>query len=191
MPAADAGSLHAICAARLAAAERVPDPHAVLFSGAARHGGPSSEAELMRAAWHGADVPLDVDTSARTTAGNAAGVAALARELGARLVVVVTSWEQRIARGRVWAAWQGCGARVRSAPAARARSVRTGGARGVRGGPAGHDGARAAGRAAGVARRALRPQVAQHSQHAAVVGGGRQLELAEDAAHVLLDPCAR
>ena len=42
-------SMHVVCAARVAAAEQVADPDAVVFSGAARHGGASSEAELMRA----------------------------------------------------------------------------------------------------------------------------------------------
>jgi hypothetical protein len=100
--AADGAAMHAICAARLAAAEQVPDPDAVLFSGAARHGGPVAEAELMRAAWHGADVPLHLDTSAQTTVGNAAGVAVLARRLGATEVVVVTSsWHAPRARALV------------------------------------------------------------------------------------------
>ena len=124
--AADAGSMHVVCAARLAAAERVADPDAVLFSGAARHGGPLSEASLMRAAWHGADVPLHVDTSARTTAGNAAGVASLARQLGATEVVIVTSWwHAPRARALVRAALAGSGAHVRSAPAAGRADVRT------------------------------------------------------------------
>ena len=62
----------------------------------------------MRAAWHGADVPLHVDTSARTTAGNASGVAALARRLGATEVVIVTSsWHAPRARALVQAALAG------------------------------------------------------------------------------------
>ena len=124
--AADGAALHAICAARLVAAEQVADPDAVLFSGAARHDGPSSEAELMRAAWHGADVPLHLDTSARTTAGNAAGVASLARQLGATEVVIVTSsWHAPRARALVRAALAGSGAHVRSAPAAGRADMRT------------------------------------------------------------------
>jgi uncharacterized SAM-binding protein YcdF (DUF218 family) len=49
------------------------------------------EAELMRAAWHGPEIPLICDTAARTTAGNAVHVAARSRELGAEELVVVTS----------------------------------------------------------------------------------------------------
>ena len=76
--------------------------------------------------WHGADVPLYVDTSARTTAGNAAGVASLARQLGATEVVIVTSsWHAPRARVLVWAALAGSGVHVRSAPAAGRASVRT------------------------------------------------------------------
>ena len=91
------GTLHGICAARVAAAEAVADgpTAAVLFSGWARRRRGDSESELMRAAWRGPAVPLLSDQVARTTAGNARAIAAAARELGATEVVAVTSsWHQ-------------------------------------------------------------------------------------------------
>ena len=73
------GALHPVCAARLRAAEEVAaDADAVVLSGWARRRHHPSEAELMTAAWHGPDVPLVPDGDARTTAGNARGVAARA-----------------------------------------------------------------------------------------------------------------
>jgi hypothetical protein len=50
----------------------------------------------MRAAWRGPGVPLLADVDARTTVGNARAVAAVARELGADEVVVVTSSWHRL-----------------------------------------------------------------------------------------------
>ena len=92
--------LHPIGAARLEAAERVAgDADAVLLSGWSRRRHRPSEAELMRHAWRGPDVPLLADGDARTTAGNARAVAAAARELEADEVVLVTSsWHARRAR---------------------------------------------------------------------------------------------
>ena len=59
----------------------------------------------MTAAWHGPDVPLVPDGDARTTAGNARGVARLARESGATKVVAVTSaWHRRRAQALLRAA---------------------------------------------------------------------------------------
>ena len=50
----------------------------------------------MHAAWEGPDVQMLLDTNARNTAGNAAAVARIARELGADEVVLVTSrWHAR------------------------------------------------------------------------------------------------
>lgn len=99
-------ALHPIGAARLEAAERVADgADAVLLSGWSRHRHRTSEAELMRRAWRGPDVPLLADRDARTTAGNARSVAAAARKLGADEVVLVTSsWHARRARLLVGAA---------------------------------------------------------------------------------------
>ena len=94
------GSLHRVCAERLAAAERAAEgADAVLLSGWSRRTHRPSEAELMRAAWHGPGVPLLADGDARTTAGNARALARTARELDADHVVVVTSsWHARRAR---------------------------------------------------------------------------------------------
>ena len=93
-------ALHPIGAARLEAAERVAaGADAVLLSGWSRHRHRPSEAELMRRAWRGPDVPLLADGDARTTAGNARAVAAAARKVGADEVVLVTSsWHARRAR---------------------------------------------------------------------------------------------
>jgi uncharacterized SAM-binding protein YcdF (DUF218 family) len=100
------GRLHAICAERLAHAQRLAEgARAVVFSG-------WSEAELMRTAWAGPDVLLVCDAEARSTAQNAANVAAAARELGARELVVVTShWHRARARILVGAALRGSGIR--------------------------------------------------------------------------------
>jgi hypothetical protein len=93
-------ALHPIGAARLEAAERVAaGADAVLLSGWSRHRHRPSEAELMRRAWRGPEVPLIADGDARTTAGNARAVAAAARKVGANEVVLVTSsWHARRAR---------------------------------------------------------------------------------------------
>jgi hypothetical protein len=100
------GSLHAICADRLAYAQGIAEgARAVVFSG-------FSEAEPMRAAWTGPDVLLVCDAEARHTADNAANVAAVARELGAQELVVVTSpWHRTRARILVGAALRGSGIR--------------------------------------------------------------------------------
>lgn len=94
------GGLHPICEERLRAAELVAEgAAAVLLSGWSRARHRPSEAELMRAAWRGPGVRLIADGDARTTAGNVRAVAAAARELGAREIVLVTSsWHARRAR---------------------------------------------------------------------------------------------
>jgi uncharacterized SAM-binding protein YcdF (DUF218 family) len=87
-----ATELHPLCAGRLQQAERLASgAQAVILSG-------RGESDLMLAAWSGPDVPLYCD-EARTTAANAAHVAAKARELGATRLVVVTSRWHRL---RVW-----------------------------------------------------------------------------------------
>lgn len=93
-------SLHPVCAARLELGEQVAEgADAVLLSGWARLPGRETEAALMLAAWRGPVVPLLADGDARTTVGNARAVAAVARELGADEVVVVTSsWHRLRAR---------------------------------------------------------------------------------------------
>jgi uncharacterized SAM-binding protein YcdF (DUF218 family) len=100
------GGLHAICADRLAHAQGIAEgASAVVFSG-------YSEAEPMRAAWTGPDVLLVCDAEARHTADNAANVAAVARQLGAQELVVVTSpWHRRRARILVGQALRGSGIR--------------------------------------------------------------------------------
>jgi DUF218 domain len=84
--------LHPLCMLRLRHAEELADgAEAVVLSGWSRHGPAGGEAELMRDAWRGPDVPLVCDTMARNTMQNAVGVASLARELSVDEVVVVTS----------------------------------------------------------------------------------------------------
>jgi hypothetical protein len=84
--------LHPICAERLAHAQRVAEgARAVIVSGWARRPTASPEADRMRAAWTGPDVPLVCDSDARSTAENAANVVAAASALGADELVVVTS----------------------------------------------------------------------------------------------------
>lgn len=85
--------LHRICAARLAHAQGLAaDARAVVLSG-------MPEAELMQAAWTGSDVELICDPEARSTAQNAANVAAAAKALDAdELVVVTSSWHRLRAR---------------------------------------------------------------------------------------------
>jgi uncharacterized SAM-binding protein YcdF (DUF218 family) len=97
--------LHAICARRLAHAETLVDgAGAVVLSG---------EAELMREAWRGADIELAFDPRARNTAGNAVGIAAAARKLGATEVVLVTSrWHAPRAALLLRAALRGSGITV-------------------------------------------------------------------------------
>jgi hypothetical protein len=86
-------ALHPICAARVARGTTLaPAAGAVLLSGWARRHGDPSEAELMHAAWNCEGPEAVVDASSRTTADSAARVAALARELGADRVELVTSW---------------------------------------------------------------------------------------------------
>lgn len=111
--------LHPICAARLAHGEGLArDAIAVVLSGWARGRRGESEAELMRAAWNGPEVPLVCDADARSTAENAASVAAAAVCLGAGEVVVVTSrWHRRRAGILVRAALEGTGARISVAAA--------------------------------------------------------------------------
>jgi uncharacterized SAM-binding protein YcdF (DUF218 family) len=113
--------LHAICAERLSCAEGIAgEADAVLLSGWARHQDAAGEVELMRRAWKGPEVELIRDTRARNTKENALGVAAAARRLDAREVVVVTSsWHAFRARTLVRAALPGVEVRS-SSPSGRA-----------------------------------------------------------------------
>ena len=101
-----ADGLHPLCLLRLRHAEELADgADAVVLSGWSRHGTGFAEAELMRDAWHGPDVRLICDPTARNTMQNAIGVAELARELGVDEVIVVTSeWHAPRARALVGAA---------------------------------------------------------------------------------------
>jgi hypothetical protein len=110
-----AGStLHPVARRRLEHAERLADgAGAVILSGWARRRAPAGEAELMRDAWRRPGIPLVLDHTARSTAGNAAAVARLARELKADEVVVVTSrWHAPRAGALVRAALRGTAIRV-------------------------------------------------------------------------------
>ena len=101
----------------------------VLFSGWARRGHATSEAEHMAAAWGGATRRHVVDRGARTTLGNAIAVGRAARHLGATDVVLVTSrWHARRASVLVRASLLGTGARLRVATS----DERVPGARGLR-----------------------------------------------------------
>ncbi len=114
-------SLHPVCAARLKAGAAAADDgaDAVLLSGWARGGAASSEAELMARSWRGPDCRLVVDSRARITAENAAHARTLARSLGSREIVVVTSRWHRLRTALLFRAllW-GSGTRVsvRAAP---------------------------------------------------------------------------
>ncbi len=84
--------LHPLGVLRLRHAEQFANgAEAVVLSGWSRHGTRIGEAELMRDAWQGPDVPLICDTTARNTMQNASGVAAFARKLSVDEVIVVTS----------------------------------------------------------------------------------------------------
>lgn len=86
------GGIHPVCAARVATAASVArDDDVVVLSGWARTPGAWSEAELMRRAWTGSAARLVLDDGATHTAQNAAHVSEVARRVGAREIVVVTS----------------------------------------------------------------------------------------------------
>jgi len=89
--------LHAVCSARLERAAAIARPDdVVLFSGWARRGSSRSEAELMARAWTTPVRQAFVDRGAGSTAGNAVGIARLARYLRVDEVVLVTSrWHGR------------------------------------------------------------------------------------------------
>jgi uncharacterized SAM-binding protein YcdF (DUF218 family) len=106
--------LHPVCAARLERAADVVEPgDAVLFTGWARHGATSPEAELMARAWTRPVRRLVLDRGASTTVGNAIGIGRTARALGVDEVVVVTSsWHGSRARALARAALARTGAKV-------------------------------------------------------------------------------
>jgi len=90
-------SLHPVCAARIARAETEARPgDAVLLSGWARRRSSPPEADLMARAWTSPVRSVILDRDARSTVGNALGVARAARRTGAHEVVLVTSaWHGR------------------------------------------------------------------------------------------------
>ena len=89
--------LHPVCAARLARAEKeVRRDDTVLLSGWARRRAAAAESELMARAWAADTRRVILDRTARSTVGNAVGIARAARRVGAQEVVVVTSgWHGR------------------------------------------------------------------------------------------------
>lgn len=106
--------LHPVCAARLErATEEVRREDVVLLSGWARGRRAVSEAELMARSWNGRAGRVVLDSSARSTLGNALAVAATAREHEAGEVVLVTSgWHGRRATALLRAALRGTATRV-------------------------------------------------------------------------------
>lgn len=90
-------SLHPVCAARLARAEAEVRPgDSVLLSGWARRRTAPPEADLMARAWTSPVRRVILDRDARSTVGNALGVARAAQRTGAHEVVLVTSaWHGR------------------------------------------------------------------------------------------------
>jgi len=90
-------SLHSVCAARLEHAEVEARPDdAVLLSGWTRRRAAPPEAELMARAWTSSVRRVILDRDARSTVGNALGIARAARRLEAHEVVLVTSgWHGR------------------------------------------------------------------------------------------------
>ena len=112
---ATTAELHPICAARLArAAAEVRADDVVLFSGWARRSASATEADLMARMWTTPARVRLVDRRARTTVGNAVGIARAARSVGADEVVLVTSpWHARRAALLVRAALGGSGTALR------------------------------------------------------------------------------
>lgn len=109
--------LHEICLTRLRRAEReMVDDAVVLLSGWARRRSSASEAELMARSWEGRGYRILLDRRARSTLGNVVGVSKLARTLGAKEVVLVTSgWHARRAGALLQSALRGSGSTIRLA----------------------------------------------------------------------------
>jgi uncharacterized SAM-binding protein YcdF (DUF218 family) len=106
--------LHEICVGRLRRAEREARPDdVVLLTGWARGRGAASEAELMARSWRVPCRRVVVDEAARSTFANVSAAASLAREVGARQVVLVTSgWHAGRASALLRAALRGSGSTV-------------------------------------------------------------------------------
>lgn len=103
--------LHPVAATRLArAVAEAGRDDIVLFSGCARRPASTSEADLMARTWTTPARARLVDRRARTTLGNAIGIARAARKLDADEVVLVTSrWHARRAAVLARAALRGSG----------------------------------------------------------------------------------
>jgi uncharacterized SAM-binding protein YcdF (DUF218 family) len=112
-----AGTIHPICAARVArAAEIATRNDVVVLSGWARLPGTRSEAHLMEAAWDGTAREVIVDPDAQTTVGNARNALNDIRRAGAPEVVVVTSrWHAARAKAAFRLLLRGTHVRVRAA----------------------------------------------------------------------------
>jgi uncharacterized SAM-binding protein YcdF (DUF218 family) len=123
---ADGDGLHEICARRLRRAEEeAREDDVVLLTGWARGRSAASEAELMARSWRAPCRRVVVDSSARSTVANVTAAASMARELGARQVVLVTSgWHAGRASALLRAALRGSGAKVEVAVTDERPSVR-------------------------------------------------------------------
>ena len=106
--------LHEICARRLRRAEReARADDVVLLTGWARSRSAASEAELMARSWSAPCLRVVVDSGARSTFANVAAAAAVAREVDARQVVLVTSdWHAGRAAALLRAALRSSGTTV-------------------------------------------------------------------------------
>jgi len=111
------GTIHSICAARVARAAEIATPDdVVVLSGWARVPHTPSEAHLMEAAWDGAAREVVLDPDAQTTVGNAVNALNDIRRVGAREVVVVTSrWHATRAKAAFRLLLRGSDVRVRAA----------------------------------------------------------------------------
>ena len=108
--------LHPICAGRLARAAALASEHdVVLFTGGGNER-TRPEASWMRAAWNGRSDRVVLDEAAQSTADNARRIAAVAKEVGAHeLVVVTSSWHRPRASVLLRAALRGSQIRLRMA----------------------------------------------------------------------------
>lgn len=120
--------LHEVCERRLRRAEQEVRPDdVVLLTGWARGRDAASEGELMARSWRADCSRVVVDSAARSTITNVAATAAVAREVGARRIVLVTSsWHASRAAALLRAALRGSGSTVEVAvsddpPSLRAR----------------------------------------------------------------------
>jgi uncharacterized SAM-binding protein YcdF (DUF218 family) len=110
----DGEGLHEICEQRLRRAEQEARPDdVVLLTGWARGRSAASEAELMARSWRAPCRQVLVDSVARSTLANVAAIASVAREVGSRRIVLVTSsWHAGRASALLRAALRGSGSTV-------------------------------------------------------------------------------